>query len=409
MPIFFQHAAFLVILVTLLTLTSINAQWTQGYTVDLLTTTNTPITSANFGTPVTIGFHFSSKVDNPDTTINRGEITFAYGASSYINNVTNCHAMTDGESVSLPNVEYTWKNTNNGASSNYTISFDVVNVGELISGTNSIIYCDVNFSGFPTSSVTGYSDGCLTVDIFHEDLITGNQDYGYTGYVPRNSYDKGNCLQFNAEDPLNTQHNTIFNNIFSYINVQIITFKVDAISNNHKCASVLSTLSNYQDDVVSFFKQHSDVNGNLFVSVSLADEGCQRNNSLYSSSVQFLVLASGDPATNAVTYANSRSGTALDGYSIDVSATSYDMAPSCDDGIKNGDETDIDCGGSCLSKRCEDSKKCRVNSDCFNQDCQYDVCSSSGSASDNSAAGMISGVLSLCSVVILCVVSMLFM
>ena len=36
--------------------------------------------------------------------------------------------------------------------------------------------------------------------------------------------------------------------------------------------------------------------------------------------------------------------------------------PSCTDGIKNGIETDVDCGGSCAG--CANSKICSVNSDC---------------------------------------------
>eukprot|EP00117_Sycon_ciliatum_P024662 scpid96975/ scgid2614/ len=37
---------------------------------------------------------------------------------------------------------------------------------------------------------------------------------------------------------------------------------------------------------------------------------------------------------------------------------------SCFDGAKNGDETDIDCGGSC-TKKCTGTKSCRATSDCI--------------------------------------------
>jgi hypothetical protein len=37
-------------------------------------------------------------------------------------------------------------------------------------------------------------------------------------------------------------------------------------------------------------------------------------------------------------------------------------APACDDGVKNGTETDVDCGGSCFA--CEAGKACSVRADC---------------------------------------------
>lgn len=36
---------------------------------------------------------------------------------------------------------------------------------------------------------------------------------------------------------------------------------------------------------------------------------------------------------------------------------------SCYDGIKNGDETDLDCGGSCVNG-CMLQKQCQVGADC---------------------------------------------
>jgi hypothetical protein len=49
-------------------------------------------------------------------------------------------------------------------------------------------------------------------------------------------------------------------------------------------------------------------------------------------------------------------------------------APDCSDGVKNGTETDTDCGGVCVQqgKKCADGKQCG-----FNGDCQSSVCSSS--------------------------------
>jgi plastocyanin len=46
--------------------------------------------------------------------------------------------------------------------------------------------------------------------------------------------------------------------------------------------------------------------------------------------------------------------------------------PSCDDGIKNGDETDIDCGGSCDA--CELGKSCEEDLDCDSGICKEGIC-----------------------------------
>ena len=49
------------------------------------------------------------------------------------------------------------------------------------------------------------------------------------------------------------------------------------------------------------------------------------------------------------------------------------LAPDCYDNTKNGDETDIDCGGSCSS--CEDGESCLVDADCLSGYCENNVCS----------------------------------
>ena len=49
------------------------------------------------------------------------------------------------------------------------------------------------------------------------------------------------------------------------------------------------------------------------------------------------------------------------------------VVPTCSDGDKNQDETDIDCGGgSC--PRCPDSKTCNIPSDCVSGVCSSGVC-----------------------------------
>ena len=44
----------------------------------------------------------------------------------------------------------------------------------------------------------------------------------------------------------------------------------------------------------------------------------------------------------------------------------------CDNGIQDGDETDVDCGGSCYG--CENGKSCEIYSDCISTNCQNGIC-----------------------------------
>ena len=46
--------------------------------------------------------------------------------------------------------------------------------------------------------------------------------------------------------------------------------------------------------------------------------------------------------------------------------------PTCSDGIKNGSESDVDCGGSC--PRCATGKACQGPGDCTSGLCQSQVC-----------------------------------
>jgi hypothetical protein len=49
------------------------------------------------------------------------------------------------------------------------------------------------------------------------------------------------------------------------------------------------------------------------------------------------------------------------------------LNPLCTDQIANGDETGVDCGGSCPSK-CEVGQGCRVDGDCDEANCTHGVC-----------------------------------
>ncbi len=51
--------------------------------------------------------------------------------------------------------------------------------------------------------------------------------------------------------------------------------------------------------------------------------------------------------------------------------------PICWDNVKNGNETDIDCGGYCSNEtKCADDKNCQVPTDCISGVCTLGVCQS---------------------------------
>ncbi len=57
--------------------------------------------------------------------------------------------------------------------------------------------------------------------------------------------------------------------------------------------------------------------------------------------------------------------------------------PSCADGVLNGDETDVDCGGTCAP--CANTDDCLVASDCASGFCNANVCSPCGGDQDCAA------------------------
>ena len=50
----------------------------------------------------------------------------------------------------------------------------------------------------------------------------------------------------------------------------------------------------------------------------------------------------------------------------------------CEDGVRNGDEVDVDCGGSC--GRCADGKACNTFRDCRSSICKTNASSATGKA-----------------------------
>ncbi len=46
--------------------------------------------------------------------------------------------------------------------------------------------------------------------------------------------------------------------------------------------------------------------------------------------------------------------------------------PSCTDGVKNGDESDVDCGGICQA--CDNNQHCEDDDDCYSHYCENNIC-----------------------------------
>jgi hypothetical protein len=70
-------------------------------------------------------------------------------------------------------------------------------------------------------------------------------------------------------------------------------------------------------------------------------------------------------------------------------ALGYCQAPSCSDGVKNGDETDIDCGGSCSNTLVEGvPAKCWVQQNCLiDGDCKTNTCAAVEAGGTGGAGG----------------------
>src|SRR5690349_9150201 len=58
---------------------------------------------------------------------------------------------------------------------------------------------------------------------------------------------------------------------------------------------------------------------------------------------------------------------------VSVQTTKHTDEPNCSDGIKNNDESDIDCGGNC-STSCDPGKQCGDELDCETGICRDGSC-----------------------------------
>ena len=60
---------------------------------------------------------------------------------------------------------------------------------------------------------------------------------------------------------------------------------------------------------------------------------------------------------------------------IEVEAEADVTSTSCADGVANGDESDVDCGGRCPA--CTDGRRCRGSGDCASRSCEAGACAPS--------------------------------
>lgn len=58
------------------------------------------------------------------------------------------------------------------------------------------------------------------------------------------------------------------------------------------------------------------------------------------------------------------------------------QAPTCTDGVRNGGETDVDCGGP-ECNRCEAGRSCSVDDDCLSDDCDSGTCAPAATCTAN--------------------------
>ena len=98
------------------------------------------------------------------------------------------------------------------------------------------------------------------------------------------------------------------------------------------------------------------------------------------SSCLFDVSACAIPGGSCTSDIDCVSGSCVNGFC----AKSDDV---CFDGKKNGDETGIDCGGSC-SKKCDEGQLCVKNNDCSTGFCQFGVCAVACQGTDVGCGGI---------------------
>ena len=71
--------------------------------------------------------------------------------------------------------------------------------------------------------------------------------------------------------------------------------------------------------------------------------------------------------------------------SLVIDTEGQSASPSCDDGARNGDETDVDCGGSCTP--CAEGQSCSQDTDCQSGECSDGSCAAGGHCTNGQRDG----------------------
>jgi hypothetical protein len=135
--------------------------------------------------------------------------------------------------------------------------------------------------------------------------------------------------------------------------------------------------------------------GWIFASLSVA---CAQGGPGASTGLTFGSLGEGGETTGGTTDATSDTSSASTGpdastTGIDASGTGTTAAaPTCEDAEHNGDETDVDCGGSCPP--CELGEACVDAVDCSTMLCEGQLCCLESTY--ERSTGQISGSASVC-------------
>jgi hypothetical protein len=87
-----------------------------------------------------------------------------------------------------------------------------------------------------------------------------------------------------------------------------------------------------------------------------------------------------DARTDADVAAGAEAGTDADAVTDADAGTEAAVAATCSDGIKNGSETDVDCGGSCSP--CANQRDCKIAGDCQSGDCTNLICAACAKDTD---------------------------
>jgi hypothetical protein len=80
------------------------------------------------------------------------------------------------------------------------------------------------------------------------------------------------------------------------------------------------------------------------------------------------------------------------GPDVVAEAAQPDVGSSCSDGVQDGDETDVDCGGSCAP--CPNGDHCSQPKDCSGAACVNGACCAAATYKKTSGAG--SGTITVC-------------